>query len=252
MLGAVGSVNAAWQNGSYMNELSAARTAPVVSGAAPQQKYSVPEAKRTAGASTAPYGASELPYVPAGYGPEELATRTKVMLPSLGVPSGEETDERFRFLGSPLGMAKTGTTMDLPNEEDKENDDVDGVENAKETDGVGDEKKCETCAKRKYRDGSDDPGVSFKTARHVDPSAAGAAVRGHEQEHVVRERAKAERENRKVVSQSVTYHMGICPECGRFYVAGGTTRTVTAANPSKEKPDALEIANSLGGLDASA
>ena len=33
-----------------------------------------------------------------------------------------------------------------------------------------------------------------------------------------------------MVSQSVTYHTAICPECGRAYVSGGTTRTVTAAD----------------------
>ena len=63
---------------------------------------------------------------------------------------------------------------------------------------------------------------------------AAAVVRGHEQEHVVREQAKAEREDRKVVSQSVTLHNSICPECGRTYVSGGTTRTTTKADSSGE------------------
>ena len=111
---------------------------------------------------------------------------------------------------------------------------VPGVEDAKSAAEVMEDAKCETCEKRKYQDGSDDPGVSFKTATSVDPKAAQAAVRGHEMEHVVRERAKAEREDRKVVSQSVTYHTGICPECGKFYISGGTTRTVTAADNTKE------------------
>ena len=48
-------------------------------------------------------------------------------------------------------------------------------------------------------------------------------------EHVYREQAKADREGREVVSQSVTMHTGICPECGKSYVSGGTTRTVTRA-----------------------
>ena len=59
-------------------------------------------------------------------------------------------------------------------------------------------------------------------------------MRGHEQEHVVREQAKAQREDRKVVSQSVTIHTDICPECGDVYVSGGTTRTTTKANPVEE------------------
>lgn len=98
---------------------------------------------------------------------------------------------------------------------------------------TAEEGECQTCKRRKYQDGSDDPGVSFKTPTNIAPEQAQAAVRGHENEHVVRERAKAQREDRKVVSQSVTYHSAICPECGRVYTAGGTTRTVTAANSGK-------------------
>ena len=99
---------------------------------------------------------------------------------------------------------------------------------------VMEEAECQTCKNRKYQDGSDDPGVSFKTATNVAPEQAAAAVRGHEQEHVVREQAKAQREDRKVVSQSVTIHTEICPECGDAFVSGGTTRTVTKANPVQE------------------
>jgi len=93
--------------------------------------------------------------------------------------------------------------------------------------------ECQTCRNRKYKDGSDDPGVSFKTATRVSPERAAYAVRSHEMEHVTRERAKAEREDREVVSQTVTYRTGICPECGRTYVAGGTTRTVTKGRASQ-------------------
>ena len=98
------------------------------------------------------------------------------------------------------------------------------------------EGKCETCEKRKYQDGSDDMGVSFQTPTRVDPDQAASAVRGHEMEHVVREQAKAQREDRKVVSQSVTLHTAICPECGKTYISGGTTRTTTAANTKAEAP----------------
>lgn len=68
------------------------------------------------------------------------------------------------------------------------------------------------------------------------PELAASAVRGHEQEHVVREQAEARREGREVASQSVTYHTAICPECGKVYVSGGTTRTSTRA--VQEQPDA--------------
>lgn len=94
---------------------------------------------------------------------------------------------------------------------------------------------CNTCDNRKYQDGSGDPGVSFKTPTKIDPSQAASAVRGHEMEHVVRNQAQASRENRKVVSQSVTYQNAICPECGSVYMSGGTTRTVTKGET--EQPD---------------
>lgn len=102
------------------------------------------------------------------------------------------------------------------------------------------EGKCQTCEKRKYQDGSDDMGVSFQTPTRVAPEQAASAVRGHEQEHVVREQAKAQREDRHVVSQSVTIHTDICPECGKVYVSGGTTRTVTAANPVENEVNQAE------------
>ena len=90
------------------------------------------------------------------------------------------------------------------------------------------EGECETCKRRKYQDGSNDPGVSFKSPTNLSPQEAASAVRGHEQEHVVREQAAAEREGREVVRQSVTIKTDICPECGRVYVSGGETETVTA------------------------
>ncbi len=107
----------------------------------------------------------------------------------------------------------------------------DEVKSAQE---VMEEGECQTCKERKYQDASDDPGVSFKTPTNVAPNQAAAAVRGHENEHVIREQAKARRENRRVVSQYVTYHTGICPECGKAYVSGGTTRTVTKANTEQD------------------
>lgn len=105
---------------------------------------------------------------------------------------------------------------------------------------AAEEGECQTCKERKYQDGSDDAGVSYKTPTRIDPDLAPSAVRGHEMEHVVREQAKARRDGREVVSQSVTYHTAICPECGRAYISGGTTRTVTAAKsePQADQQDA--------------
>lgn len=90
------------------------------------------------------------------------------------------------------------------------------------------EEECQTCKERKYQDGSNDAGVSYKTPTHIAPEQAASAVRGHEMEHVVREQAKADNEDREVLSQTVMIHNEICPECGKVYVSGGTTRTVTA------------------------
>lgn len=100
--------------------------------------------------------------------------------------------------------------------------------------------KCQTCEKRKYQDESDDMGVSFQSPTNVAPEQAAAAVRGHENEHVVREQAKAKLEDRKVVSQSVTLHTDICPECGKVYISGGTTRTVTAEDRQPEQAEKAE------------
>lgn len=87
--------------------------------------------------------------------------------------------------------------------------------------------ECETCKNRRYQDGSNDPGVSYKAPTKISPQAAESAVRSHEAEHVTRNRAKAEREGSEIVSQHVAIHHAVCPECGKVYVSGGTTTTVT-------------------------
>ena len=113
--------------------------------------------------------------------------------------------------------------------------------------------ECQTCKNRRYQDGSDDMGVSFQTPTKVDPKAAASKVKSHEMEHVGRNQAKAEREGREVVSQSVTLKTGICPECGRVYIAGGVTRTTTKGasddrfnvgmnDPSQSKGGMLDMA----------
>lgn len=84
--------------------------------------------------------------------------------------------------------------------------------------------ECQTCANRKYQDGSDEM-VSFKSPKHVSPEAAATAVRAHEQEHVSNAYKKAAQENGEVISATVAIHTAICPECGRSYVSGGTTST---------------------------
>ncbi len=85
--------------------------------------------------------------------------------------------------------------------------------------------ECQTCKERKYKDGSDECDVSFQTAQHIDPSAAGARVRAHEGEHVSNAYQKAAKDGGKVLQASVAIHTAVCPECGRVYVSGGTTTT---------------------------
>lgn len=100
---------------------------------------------------------------------------------------------------------------------------------------------CETCKNRKYKDVSDDPGVSFQTPTTISPDKAASSVRAHEAEHVSREQAAAAREDRQVVSQSVSYQSAVCPECGSVYVSGGTTRTVTKGQIEKTYGLAKEV-----------
>ena len=95
--------------------------------------------------------------------------------------------------------------------------------------------ECKTCRSRKYVDKSDDPGVSFQSPTKISPGASFSSVSSHEREHVSREQAKALRNDRKVVSQSVQIYIDTCPECGRAYSSGGKTTTVTRGE--SQKPD---------------
>ena len=103
------------------------------------------------------------------------------------------------------------------------------LDKLKSEEATEENEECETCANRRYQDGSDDPGVSFKMAGKIDSASAESVVRGHEYEHVYRNQAKAAREGKEVVYQNVVIKHGICPECGDPFVAGGQTTTVTKA-----------------------
>lgn len=106
--------------------------------------------------------------------------------------------------------------------------------------------ECQTCKERKYVDGSDE-NVSFKAATHIAPEAAMAAVSAHEGEHVTNAYTKAAEKGGEVVNASVSIHMGVCPECGRTYVAGGTTRTtIRYANESNPYQKAKKALDAIG------
>jgi len=87
--------------------------------------------------------------------------------------------------------------------------------------------ECKTCSSRTYKDVSNDPSVSFQTPTHISPGQSASAVASHESEHVSNEQAKAEREGREIISQTVTLKTSICPECKKVYVSGGETRTIS-------------------------
>lgn len=92
--------------------------------------------------------------------------------------------------------------------------------------------ECQTCEKRRYQDGSDEM-VSFKSPAHISPETAAGTVRAHEQEHVSNAYKQAALKGGKVIRASVTLKTAICPECGRSYVAGGTTSTqIKYPNPN--------------------
>ena len=111
--------------------------------------------------------------------------------------------------------------------------------------------ECETCANRKYQDGSDE-NVSFKSAQHISPEAAASRVRAHEQEHVNNAYSKAAQNNGKVISANVSIHTSICPECGRSYVSGGTTTTqikyYNEENPYQKNLKATDSAKYKGRM----
>lgn len=113
--------------------------------------------------------------------------------------------------------------------------------------------ECETCKNRKYQDGSDEGNVSFKAAAHIDPSASAARVMGHEREHVSNAYKKAAQNNGKVMSCNVTLKTAICPECGRTYVAGGTTATqikyFNEDNPYQKEKKSSDAANKYLGMN---
>ena len=136
---------------------------------------------------------------------------------SRGIGTDEKDENKVKGLGrdkedknKPRGLGK-----------DKEDEDKRMVIKEDKDDP---NKECQTCKNRKYKDGSDEM-VSFKSPTHISPESAASAVRAHEQEHVSNAYSKAALKNGKVIAASVSIHTGICPECGRTYIAGGTTHT---------------------------
>ena len=96
---------------------------------------------------------------------------------------------------------------------------VDSSSKLKPTEG------CSTCENRKYVDGSNENDVSCQTPTKIKPEVAFSAVSTHERQHVANAVAKGSKPGAKLISATVSLKMGVCPECGRTYVAGGLTQT---------------------------
>ncbi len=244
--GSMGGYYSLYQNKQGVNPTSTQPVSPVsraqTSPVAPVSP--VPPVRRGT-EQTAPEereGKLQFPTMREGADPAEMAVRARIQYLD-GKAEDLEDDllgwNQAKGLEKLLGGEESKDLDKLLNKAQEEDSlKIGQEEDSKSPQETMEESECQTCKNRKYQDGSDDPGVSFKTATNIAPEQAAAAVRGHEQEHVVREQAKAQREDRKVVSQSVTIHTEICPECGDVYVSGGTTRTTTKANPVEEPSQA--------------
>lgn len=132
--------------------------------------------------------------------------------------------------GSTYGAAMSGMNVGTGTDASRQTADAKAIVNPGESTQIQPGKtsspaQCQTCKNRKYQDGSDESNVSFKSAQHVSPEAAGSRVRAHEGEHVANAYKKAQQGGGKVLQASVAIHTAVCPECGRTYVSGGTTTT---------------------------
>lgn len=110
--------------------------------------------------------------------------------------------------------------------------------------------ECETCANRKYQDGSNENDVSFKTPAHISPSIAASVVLGHEHEHVANAYEKERNGKGEVARVTVTLHNDICPECGRVFVAGGVTHTEMKHTHEKENSAKDDLRGAFVDIDS--
>lgn len=153
---------------------------------------------------------------------------------TIGAVSGTYTYPAAAYTGNQVSPAVSG----LANEGEE-----------KKAGRISSPEECRTCKNRKYQDGSNE-NVSFKSASHISPNAAGAAVRAHEGEHVSNAYTKAAQKNGNVINASVSIHTSVCPECGRTYVSGGTTNTTikypNEDNPYRKNQKALDAARMIG------
>lgn len=122
-------------------------------------------------------------------------------------------------LSLPSNAATSDTSSVSPLSTDKANE-------QKRTGKAETKGECQTCKERKYIDGSDEGNVSFKAPGHIAPEASAGVVMSHEKEHVANAKREGSKPGNELISATVSLKTAICPECGRSYVAGGTTRTL--------------------------
>ena len=149
-----------------------------------------------------------------------MASRTKTNYLKMAIGEREKELEKLGLIENEDGKVflKKNENVEGDSKTNKDKEDEHSMEG-----------ECETCANRKYQDGSDEM-VSFKSATHISPDAAATAVRAHEGEHVSNAYDKAAKNDGEVINASVAIHTSVCPECGRTYVSGGTTTTTIRYN----------------------
>lgn len=125
----------------------------------------------------------------------------------------------YPYLSLPSDTAASDTASVSPLSTDKAN-------NQGRTGKAESKGECQTCKERKYVDGSNEGNVSFKAPGHIAPESSASVVMSHEKEHVANAKREGNKPGNELVSATVSLKTAICPECGRSYVAGGTTRTL--------------------------
>jgi len=147
------------------------------------------------------------------------------------------------YLYDPTLNSQNSNTVDkLPlNAQIQPNVSVQGISESQKKQQIG-PKECKTCHNRKYKDQSSDSSVSFQTPTSVAPELAASAVAAHENQHVIHNAEKAEREGMRAVS-TVQLHVAACPECGRIYVSGGTTTATFVQKQEQPSSDSQKGQN---------
>ena len=92
-------------------------------------------------------------------------------------------------------------------------------------------------------DNTVDSSAKVKTPGVIRPEESYAKVSSHEREHVANAIAEGSKPGAELISVSVSLKMGVCPECGRVYVAGGVTNTqiqYSEENPYEKNRKSVE------------